>query len=430
MNKGTPEKMIKGWASLWNRTNIDREREFTEIFTSHMDDAIAKNHIETAAVLSNIYTKNLEKREVNSIRDHALPKFFEWHEKLWDMEQKVYLNEGDPINAINKKTFLNKISPSKEDWPYWLSSEIRINIFEALADKLLKSKGLLSRYKFFLEFEKHINQYKQRYDATVKEDVADQVLCEKYITECFDILLPIFLEELQNAGSIYNIKNYSFPVDWKITSANSNNIVARIVSKYFIKWAGDRAFYYSEIEEPDSKHLKLVIHGLLPNIHPYLFRTFLILFYYSKHIQAALAIKTNIPVWYPSVGALDATNIPEADIIRKFDELEKKQDTSQKEETIQVILNFYNWHRLSDKPDSFSEDQINYLNNSTEEEKQDTLYEMRKNKLKNLKEELKSAEIIKFCTEGTIEESKAKEIRRTEFLELTDLLLKAIEKPA
>ncbi len=421
-DKATPERMIKVWTSLWSRTNIESEMECTRIFTSHMDAAISKHDIKLATNLLEIYIENINNRNTYSIGIYVLPKFFQCHEKLWNMAQKFFSENRKQKKLTGIKAYLNKTTTSTSTYQHLLYKHFRSNLFKSIAERLLKDKDISFIPSFFSEFKQHINKYKEQYDVAVKSQNDEHVPYQNYITEFVDIFLPIFLEELEHADE-YRIKEYRYPDEWQVNSINSKNIIARIVSVYFMKWAQPKFFPGHVTKESYNTHLELSIRCIFPNIHPYLFRAFLAL-YHCRDIKESLKSAQKIPVWDTELSS-DALYLTKSEYFIKRQE----KDALEKEETIQIILKFYRWDKLTITEDDISPKQYKDWKNYSNEEQQSIIYKVRKKKLSDLKKELKSTEITKFCTEGTIEESKAKEIRRTEFLELTDLLLKAIEKP-
>lgn len=83
------DELQEAYSALWQRENIINlnEKIYTQIFISHIDEAITNKKFELAVVISQLYLKNIEKRNYFFIGSEILPKVLEWHSILWREEQ-------------------------------------------------------------------------------------------------------------------------------------------------------------------------------------------------------------------------------------------------------------------------------------------------------------------------------------------------------
>ena len=165
-NKRKAEKLFRAWNSFWSEKSEINERDFTNIFISHIDDAVKHGELNLAIQLSQTYVNNIEKRDRFSIGYEILPKIFEWNEILWNEQQlwlKGYDTEKRIQNLISQKNFptfrnwilkfYNKIN-SKRD-RFWNWHYFGGEFFQAIIKALLKD----GPYQLFLSFKKHIEEH-------------------------------------------------------------------------------------------------------------------------------------------------------------------------------------------------------------------------------------------------------------------------------
>lgn len=372
-NKVKAEKIFQSWNSFWSEKSKINEKDFTNIFISHIDDAIKFRKFDLAVRLAEVYTNNIEKRDRFSIGDEILPKVFEWSEFFWD-KQQLLLKKHDTEERIQKffskkyfSTFrdwilkiykkLNSESERCQNW-YYFNEEF----FQAIIKTLLKYKH--GPDQLFSSFKKHIEKSEKKLDKMTDEKEKEKY--HFYIKKLFASFCPIFFNEIGKIPSSYKIWERDFPHEWKIATFNKDNRIVYVILDEFLKWSEDRIFK-KESKEKLDKDLTGVINGIFPNVHSSLFTAFLMLFS-SGEVKHALEKKPN---FYMSMRA---------------------KNISQKEETIQIILKFFHsWQSLT--------------------------------VLEKIKAEINNEEIKNFC-----KSSKRKELYRKDFLELIELLILEIEK--
>jgi len=76
-NKIKSRKMIRAWDSFWSEKSEFNEREFTQIFISHIDNAIEYKKFSLSIQLAQTYLNNIEKRDRFSVGYDVLPKIFD-----------------------------------------------------------------------------------------------------------------------------------------------------------------------------------------------------------------------------------------------------------------------------------------------------------------------------------------------------------------
>jgi hypothetical protein len=374
-NKSKAEKIFRSWNSFWSEKSGINERDFTNIFISHIDDAIKFKKFDLAVALGYTYVTNIEKRDPSLIGNDILPKILEWHEIFWNEEKT--LHKHDDTEKKIQKTFFSKFflrfgdlmtkffkkQNSRKQY-FWNWHYFGGDFFQAIIKTLLKDR--YCSYQLFESFKKHI-----KYSQNELEKITDEkekVRNWQYITCLFSSFCPTFFNEINSVPSNYGIWDHYFPPEWKITIANKDNRIARIIFREFFIWAKDRILKNKNDKKYD-KVLNDVINGIFPNLKSTFFYDFLILSSFSINIQEA--IKKGVDFMYFGYVTVD---------------VEDSQDETIniEDESIDIILEFF-------RP--------------------------RKENLDEIKAELESEKIIKFC-----EDSKFKESNRKGFLLLFELL--------
>jgi hypothetical protein len=430
LNKNIEEKMFRAWKSFWSEKSEINERDFTNIFISHIDDAIKFKKFNLATSLGETYISNIEKRNPFLIGNDILPKILEWHEIFWneqkslhkhdDTEKKIqitflskfFLRFGDLITKLFKKP--NSKKEYFRNWDYWGQ-----DFFQAIIKTFLRDEH--GPYQLFISFKKHIEESEKKL-----EKITDEKENERhwhYITELFSSFCPTFFNEINSAPSNYGFWKQHFPPEWKITIANKDNRMAYIILDEFLQWSTYRIFK-KENEENFDKNLTEVINCIFPNVHSSLFMAFLMLLF-SGEVKYAIEKEANFFIYSVTYcGWSGSVEESEQEKEKREAEMMKKREISQKEETIQIILKFFNsWPTLKIYKDDLSDDESKNLQSYTEEQRKLVVKKVRKEKLEKTKAEIESEEIKKFC-----EGSERKEFYRKVFLELIDLLILEIEK--
>jgi len=428
-NKNKAEKIFRAWNSFWSEKSEINERDFTNVFISHIDDSINFGKFDLAVQLAQIYVNNIEKRDRFSIGYEILPKVLDWNEILWNKQQlwlKTYDTEKRIQNFFSQKHF-----PTFRDWTlkiykklnseserFWNWHYFGGEFFQAIIKTLLKDGH--GPYQLFSLFKKHTGESEKKL-----EQITDEKEKEKYwnyINELFASFCPTFFNEINSAPSNYGIWEHDFPSEWKITIANKDNIIARVILYEFLQWSRDRIFK-KESKENFDKDLTEVINGIFPNLHSSLFTAFLMLFI-AGEVKYALEKEPNFYILGGSVIWSSSIEESEKERDKRLSEMMKAKDASQKEETIQVILKFFHsWHALTIYKDNLSQKESVSWKSFTKKKKQSIVKKIRKDKLEKIRTEIESDEIKDAC-----KDSERKELYRKDFLELVELLILEIEK--
>ena len=428
-NQVKAEKMVRAWNSFWSERSEFNERDFTSIFISHIDDAIKQGELNLAIQLSQTYVNNIEKRDCFLIGYEILPKIFEWNEILWN-EQQLWLRGYDTEkriqNLISQKHFptfrswvlklYNKIN-SKRD-RFWNWHYFGGEFFQAIIKVLLKDGH--GPYQLFSSFKKHIEESEKKLDKI--EDEKEKEKYWHYITRLFASFCPTFFNEINKAPSNYGIWKRDFPAEWKITISNKKGRIPRVVLGEFLQWSSGRIFEKKNKENFD-KDLTEVINGIFPNVHSSLFTAFLMLFF-SSEIKDALEKEPNFYILGVSVSWSGSVEESEEDIDKRLSEMMKAKEIYQKDETIQIIFNFFHfWPVLTVYKDDLREDESKNWGSYTEEQRRAIVKRVRKQKLEKIKADIESNEIKEICNGD-----ERKELYRKYFFELIQLLLEEVEK--
>lgn len=428
-NRSKAEKIFRSWNSFWSEKSEINERDFTNIFISHIDDAIKFRKFNLAVQLGQVYASNIEKRDPFSIGYEILPKIFEWNEFFWDNQQlqlKTYDTEKKIQNIFSQKYF-----PTFRDWTlkiykklnsdrerFWNWHYFGEEFFQVVIKTLLKDGH--GPYQLFSSFKKHIEESEKKLDK-----MTDEIEKEKYwyyITGIFASFCPTFFNEINKAPSNYRIWKHDFPPEWKITITNKDSRIVRVILHEFLQWSKNRIFK-NENEESFDKNLTEVLNGIFLNVHSSLFTAFLMLFT-SNEVKYAIEKEPNFCILGASVFWSGFVDENEKDRDERIAEMMKEKDISQKEETIQIILEFFHfWKTLKINKDNLSKDESKKWKSYTKEERKLVVKKIRKEKLEKIKAEIDSEEIKKIS-----KDSETKELYRKNFLELIELLILEIEK--
>lgn len=423
-NKSKAEKMFRAWNSFWSEKSEINEKDFTNIFISHIDDSIKFGKFDLAVQLSQTYINNIEKRDCFSMGYDILPKVFEWNESFWNEQQlwqKAYDTEKKIQSLISQKYFptfrawalkLYKKTNLKRD-RFWNWHYFSGDFFQAIIKMLLKEGH--SPHQLFLSFKKHIEESEKKLEKIT--DGKENEGYWQYIIVLFSSFCPTLFNVIDSAPSNYSIWEHNFPAEWKITTANIDNLIARVILREFLQWSQDRIFK-KENKEGFDRDLTEVINGIFPTVHSSLFSAFLMLFT-SSEVKYALEKEPNFYILGVSVSWSGSVDESEEERDKRITETMKAKDISQKEETINIILKFFHfWPVLAIYKDNLSEDESKNWESYTEEQKKLIVKKVRKSKLDKIKTEIESEIIQKDC-----EDSERKELYKKYFLELIELLI-------
>jgi len=428
-NRVKAEKMVRAWNSFWSEKSEFNERDFTIIFISHIDDAIKHRELELAIQLSQTYVNNIEKRDRFSIGYEILPKVLEWHEKLWAGEKlwlKSYDTEKRIQNFFSQKHFptfrawalkIYKKTNSKRD-RFWNWHYFGGEFFKAIITVLLKDGH--GPYQLFSAFKKHVDESMEKLNKI--EDEKEKQKYDHYITGLFASFCPTFFSEIDSAPSNYEIWEHNFPAEWKVSMSNTKSGISGVILHEFLQWARDRIFK-KENEENFDKDLTEVINGIFPNVHSSLFTAFLMLFF-STEVKYAIEKEPNFYILGTSVSWTGSVEESKEDMDKRLAQMMNAKAESQKEETINIILNpnFFSryWDKLKITLNDSNKDEWEKADNT---KKESMLKTARKEKLEKIQAEIESDEVKKIC-----KEDERKELYRKNLLELVKLLLAKIDK--
>lgn len=428
-NKIKSEKIFRSWNSFWSDKSEIDEREFTKVFISHVDDSIRHKRFDLSVSLAQIYAKNIDNRDSFSIEYEILPKILEWNQILWSKHQiwlKTYDNEKKIQNFFSQKYFptfsdltlkiYKKLNSKNER--YWNWHYFGGDFFQIVTKKLLSSPQ--GSYQLFSTLKEHVGESEKKLDTIADSDEKEKYW--RYITDLFSSFCKIFFNEINSSPSNYDIWDHNFPPEWKISISNKDNRISRIMLYEFLNWSRDRIFKKGNGDEFD-KSLTEVINGIFPNIHGSLFTAFLMLFF-SHEVKYALEKEPNFYILGPSVSWSSSINESKAETNKLIANMMKTKDISQRKETIQIILNFFNsWHALSFYKDDLSKNELKDWKRYPITRRKLIVRKIRIKKLKKIAEELESKEVKELG-----KKYKIKEMYRKDLLELIKLLISEIEK--
>lgn len=428
-NKVKAEKMVRAWNSFWSEKSEFNERDFTKIFISHIDDTIKHRELELAIQLSQTYVNNIEKRDRFSIGYEILPKIFEWNEKLWAGE-KIWLKSYDIEKRI-QNFFSQKHFPTFRGWAlkiykktnskrdrFWNWHYFGGEFFQAIIKSLLKDGH--GPYQLFSSFKKHIEESLEKLNKI--EDEEEKKKYDHYITGLFASFCPTFFNKIDSAPSNYSIWEHDFPKEWKISTANTKNGIPGVILHEFLQWSRDKIFKDDKKSDFD-KSLTEVINGIFPNVHSSLFKAFLMLFF-STEVKYAIEKEPNFYILGTSVSWTGSVEESKEEMDKRLAKMMNAKAESQKEETINIILNpnFFAryWDKLKITLNNANKDEWEKADNT---KKESMLKTARKEKLKKIQAEIESGEVKEIC-----KEDERKELYRKNLLELVKLLVAEIEK--
>jgi energy-coupling factor transporter transmembrane protein EcfT len=394
--------------ALWSRseTFYSNEKEFTDIFIKHIDEAIKLKKLDFAVRLAQIYVENIEKRYIFIIGNTILPKILEWDRVFWT-EYQIYLENFDKNTAeISSYYFWN--------WHFF-----GIEFFSKIIIRLLQDNH--GPYELFSKLRVHVESIEHQSNKT--QDQKEKQQHDKYIDYIMHTFCSTIFGEIDKTQFSYEIWQYYFPSEWKISIINKDNRISRIILHEFRKWAEDKIFQGKKGKYDNQ--LTQVINGIFPNIDSSLFTSFLMISYSNNSIKYALEKVLNFYILGASAEGTFSNGESKEDIDRIISNKLIQKESDQKKETIQIIIEYFHfWSILKYYKNDLSEDENQGWVNFTKEKRQSIIIRIREEKLKNLKKDLESEEIMFFC-----KDSSEKEDRRQNFLKLIKLLIEEIKNP-
>lgn len=254
------KKMKISWKRIWSEKTEFQENEFTDIFISHIDQAIEKQEYQLAEDLTQIYLENIEKRNSCFLAEKFSPKILEWDFRFWKEEK------GD-LKTTQKKLSLRKkfpklrrgidfffTPPEKRFWDWFFFSE---NALKKMIPIVLENQ----QYSFFEFLEYHVKEHKNN-------DF-------KYIEDFFQNFYPFFFEEILKGEGKFSFGFWDqFPSKWKITKMNLEQKEVALLTFYnFYQWIADR-------RQTDDNflgkrfYIDRIFQGIFPEVDPKSFGVF------------------------------------------------------------------------------------------------------------------------------------------------------------
>jgi len=402
--------MVRAWSSFFGKKTEFRENEFTDIFISHIDQALKYKKFQLATELAQAYLINLDKRENIWVGSDLWPKVLEWSEVLWE-EEVIWLKNH------RKKEQILKWLPAKYfptfrkvvEKIYWKrSSHVRFwnwhyfqqNYFPVFIKRLMQTND---DFHLFDTFKKHIDQSKDKLQQLKNNDKEKSQRYWHYFQGLFQSFCPVFFE---NTKESYSMWKHSFPHAWLVTSfnlENKDNHVARIILHQFIKWAEKKLKNKEEEKEWDNT-LSDVEYHLFPEVDPELFADFLVMLF-SQGVETLIKKWPNFGMarmrsYHGTVG--DKTQ-------EKIDKMWEEQAKNEKKTTfllIKKVINsvaFENWNWLDEITMQKSIGKHSFFNEKA---------------LQDFKDKLNSKEIMELCNGND-----KYEYRRFKLIEFAELLI-------
>lgn len=414
--------LLDAWQALWiGGGSKENEREYANIFISHIDNALKHGKLNLAIQLSQTYVSNIEKRDRFSIGFEILPKILEWNEILWNKEQS-WLITYDWDKKI-RKIFSEKYFPTfqkialhifkrvyKIEDSFWNWNYFEQEFFRNVIVSLLNN----DHYQLLTHFKKHINECENKLGKIYSEKEKQKYWY--YISGVFRVFCTNFFDNINKAQSKYIIWEHDFPNEWKISETNFENNSSRIIFREFLSWSEDQIFKKSD-KNGYNDDLTEVVNGLFPNVHPAYFPDFLMLFF-SYSTKDALDKQLNFFIMGNSISWSGEKNNDE------ISEMFRQNELSRREETVNIILKYFSdWRYIKIFKEDLSENENSKWKELSQEEREEIIRTIRKKKITNLKEELSSEKIKEYC-----KESEIKEKTRMEFISLVDLLINKISE--
>ncbi len=393
-------KILQAWKGFWTEKKYG-EDYYLDIFISHIEKSIKKWDMNLAISLCDTFVMDIEKREPYELANKILPKVLKWS-LIFNKWRSQWLAKHWKVKKI-RKIVSNKHFPTlykfliwKND--YWNSNYMLYDFFKKIVRVCIKDN--MSHYVLFEEIKKHIKN---------KEVLENRRYEQNFYYAFFDS----FFTEVNNLESSFDIWDYAFPEEWKITASNKEKRIPYYTRSNFIRWSQNIIF-----KQQYEDNLGDIINWIFPSVNGELFTSFLML-YFSGNIEIALSKNINFYIWWDSVSWSWSIDETEESRRERTERLFKEKEEAETIETIEVIKNYFHWWK---EIDLYKEDltvkQKNTWEILNDKEREKIKTDNTKKKLLNLKSKLKSKEIKDFC------KSDCKELNRKSFIKLINILLK------
>lgn len=227
------------WHPVWEEKNIDREKEYLDIFFERLEILIKNKKGKHLNVLSDYlrdFKENLENRDLRNILfENYFSKLLDWYHDNW-------------IEREKSKKYRNEYPEWEIEKNFRIKRELR-EIFEQNW-KILIERGALD---YFIDntFKKKINGWQD--NKSLLEDLLGS-------------FLNILFEETKSRGKSHFIWDIGFPKEWKITRENwkKRDTILKIIWRQYFIWAFNR---FQEATDEVDQELSNVTERLFPKIH-------------------------------------------------------------------------------------------------------------------------------------------------------------------
>lgn len=182
----------------------------------------------------------------------AFSKILDWHFRIWKKKYKRLTEK----NKLSEWSVYNEIFRTLD------------SILQKIEARALK-EGQSSA--FFRTFKEHAEKYKRQF---VESEGKNKKYY--YIESLLNLFYQVFFENIENSPEKYNIWEYYFPEEWKITKnnlANKENTISRTSLNNFLNWARERI---CRAREGFDRDLDDISRNLFPEVNPILWAKILI----------------------------------------------------------------------------------------------------------------------------------------------------------
>lgn len=235
--------IFDSWESLWLKENLEREKEYTEIFCEHVNEFLKQDDYKSAVTISEIYLNNLEKRDYSFVLTIIFPNLLEWMKFEIKTKQKKSVVVGDTAYR-----------------DCYFKSRFILEVFKLVSDEEINDSG------FF-----HI------FDTIKKEN--DEEFLKVFFSCFFNFINKNYIES--DKVDIDFFRN--FPDEWKIKKENYNDLYQKIILNEFNKFRKLYSNYFlREYNYEKDSILNEIILEIFSEIHSGLFLNSLSLEFYPK----------------------------------------------------------------------------------------------------------------------------------------------------
>ena len=248
--------MLKSWESILSEEELNfyNERKYNSILLEHFDNLLEIGEYKKIIEISEIYVKNIKKRNNFLLITQIFPKVLELEREL-----------------VQKNTVFRDKDGLYEETDYYYFGD---SFFKSILIKVFRSDKYLS--PLFIYFKKHIDDKINLFEELKETEHKKKQLED--IKRLLNIFFKTLFEEASNIQSAnqFDIRDNLFPKDWKISSENKGSIVPHFLLENFLSWYVMRN---STSQQPGGidEDMTLIVGIIFPGVDPKLFPMFLIL---------------------------------------------------------------------------------------------------------------------------------------------------------